>query len=167
MSADELIPLSRLEAELGISRVDLLLLIRRFALEPVRRGMRTYLSRDDASTLISRAGGDSAEAVAAELVVDDSPLTNLPVPAEAGWYKAELYAELRLFRERLEILERLMRTGIELDSSDLADLLQLKRLPSVENQDGQAFFDRQGLRFWRMNRPGQRSSWRVTTIPAS
>jgi len=141
------------------------LLVRRLGLEPIRRGMRTYLSSEDAAAIMSRVGYDSAEAVSAELVADDLETSNLPVPVESGWYKAELYAELRLFRERLEVLERLMRTGIELDSRDLADLLQLKRLPMVEQEDDHAYFDRQGLRFWRISRRGQRTSWRVTPIP--
>ena len=165
MAADEFIPLSRLEAELGISRVDLLLLIRRLGLEPMRRGMRTFLSSHDASMLVARISGEGAESVAAELVLEETPVSELPVPVEPQWFKADLYADLRLFRERLEILERLVRTGIEIDSGELADLLKLKRLPTVEHQGDVSFFDRQGLRFWRMSRTGQRLSWKVTAIP--
>ena len=156
MAADEFVPLSRLEAELGISRVDLLLLIRRLGLDPMRRGMRTFLSNHDAAMLVSRMAGDGTESVAAELVLEESPVSQLPVPIEPQWFKADLYADLRLFRERL------VRTGIEIDSRELADLLQLKRLPAVEQQGDAAFFDRLGLRFWRRNRPGQRLSWKVT-----
>jgi hypothetical protein len=162
MAVDEFVPLSRLEAELGISRVDLLLLIRRLGLEPMRRGMRTFLSNKDAAMLASRFSGEGTESVAAELVLEESPVSQLPVPIEPQWFKADLYADLRLFRERLEILERLVRTGIEIDSRELADLLQLKRLPAVEQQGDVAFFDRLGLRFWRRSRPGQRLSWKVT-----
>ena len=161
-STDELIPLSRLESELGISRVDLLLLIRRLGLEPIRRGMRTFLKPGDASTLVSRVSGDPAESVAAELVLEEPSVHSLPVPVEGHWYKADLYADLRLFRERLEILERLVRTGIEVESKELAELLQLKRLPAVVNDGEIPYFDRQGLRFWRISRPGQRQSWKVT-----
>jgi hypothetical protein len=166
MAADALIPLSRLEADLGISRVDLLLLIRRLGIEPIRRGMRTFLNPADAAALVNRSVGDSAEAVAAELVLDEPSMNTLPVPMEGHWFKAERYADLRLFRERLEILERLVRTGIEVDSRELAELLELKRLPSLDGSLQHPYFDRQGLRFWRMNRPGQRLSWRITAIPA-
>lgn len=165
-SSDELIPLSRLEAELGISRVDLLLLIRRLGLEPVRRGMRTFLGSGDAATLVNRAGTDPGEAVAAELVLDEPAVHHLPVPTDGNWFKADLYADLRLFRERLEILERLVRTGIEVDSRELAELLQLKRLPPVVADGPVPYFDRQGLRFWRISRPGQRLSWKVTSHDA-
>ena len=162
----ELIPLSRREAELGIGRVDLLLLIRRLGLEPIRRGMRTFLSSGDAATLVNRAGGDPAETVAAELVLEEPSVHHLPVPTDGNWYKADLYADLRLFRERLEILERLVRTGIEVDSRELAELLQLKRLPPVVGDGQLPYFERQGLRFWRINRPGQRLSWKVTSDDA-
>ena len=161
--SDELIPLSRLEAELGISRVDLLLLMRRLGLEPIRRGMRTFLGSSDAATLVTQAGADPGEAVAAELVLDEPTVHQLPVPTDGNWYKADLYADLRLFRERLEILERLVRTGIEVDSRELAELLQLKRLPPVAGAGPVPYFDRQGLRFWRISRPGQRLSWKVTS----
>jgi hypothetical protein len=160
---DELIPLSRLESELGISRVDLLLLIRRLGLEPMRRGMRTFLGSSDAAVLVSRVSADPGETVAAELVLDEPVVHhNLPVPIDSNWYKADLYADLRLFRERLEILERLVRTGIEVESRDLAELLQLKRLPAVVTDAAIPYFERQGLRFWRISRPGQRQSWKVT-----
>jgi hypothetical protein len=160
--SDELIPLSRLEAELGISRVDLLLLMRRLGLEPIRRGMRTFLGSSDAATLVTHAGADPGEAVAAELVLDEPTVHQLPVPTDGNWFKADLYADLRLFRERLEILERLVRTGIEVDSRELAELLQIKRLPPVAGDGPVPYFDRQGLRFWRISRPGQRLSWKVT-----
>lgn len=165
MPGEDLIPLSRLEVELGISRVDLLLMVRRLGLEPIRRGMRTCLRAADAATLVSRASAEGGEPVAAELVLDEPTVADLPVPASGHWYKADLYADLRLFRERLEILERLVRTGIEVDSRELAELLQLKRLPAVLVTEDGSYFDRQGLRFWRINRPGQKLSWRVTAIP--
>jgi len=89
----------------------------------------------------------------------------LPVPRDAAWFKADLYADLRLYRERLEILERLMRTGIEIDSRELADLFQLRRLPAVQFDGEAAYFDRLGMRFRRRSRPGQRLSWRVCPAP--
>lgn len=165
MAGDDLVPLARLESELGISRVDLLLLLRRFGLEPVRRGMRTFLSTEDARTLVGSVGPDARQALVAELVPDTASVPALPVPTEATWFKADLYADLRLFRERLEILERLMRTGIEIESRELADLFQLKRLPAVQLQGDAAYFDRLGMRFWRRSRPGQRPSWRVAALP--
>lgn len=165
MASEEPVPLARLESELGISRVDLLLLLRRLGLEPIRRGMRTFLSPQDAQTLVRSVGPDGREALVAELVPDSAPVTQLPVPSEAPWFKADLYADLRLFRERLEILERLMRTGIEIDSRELADLFQLKRLPAVQVHGEIAYFDRLGMRFWRRSRPGQRLSWRVSAAP--
>lgn len=165
MAREELVPLARLESELGISRVDLLLLLRRLGLEPIRRGMRTFLSAEDANTLVSSVGPDGREAIVAELVPEAAPDSPLPVPREAAWFKADLYADLRLYRERLEILERLMRTGIEIESRELADLFQLKRLPAVQVQGEVAYFDRLGMRFWRRSRSGQRLSWRVSTVP--
>lgn len=165
MANEDLIPLARLESELGISRVDLLLLLRRLGLEPIRRGMRTFLSPEDAASLVSSISSDGREAVVAELVPEAAQVGQLPVSSGGAWFKADLYADLRLFRERLDILERLMRTGIEIDSRELAELFQLKRLPAVEFQGDSAYFDRFGLRFWRRSRPGQRFSWRVSAAP--
>lgn len=167
MSSEELVPLARLESELGISRVDLLLLLRRLGLEPLRRGMRTFLSPQDAAALVGSVGANSHVAVVAELVPDAPAANPLSASSDAPWFKADLYADLRLFRERLEILERLMRTGIEIDSRDLAELFQLKRLPPVETHGEAAYFDRLGMRFSRRSRPGQRISWRVSAAPDS
>ena len=48
LAQPDLVPLSQLENDLGISRVDLLLLLRRLGIQPIRRGMRTLLSADQA-----------------------------------------------------------------------------------------------------------------------
>lgn len=161
---DALISLSQLEAQLGISRVDLLLLMRRLGLEPIRKGLRTFLREVDAAVLIERTSAPPAESLTAELVVEEPSLPALPVRAEESWFKADLYADLRLFRERIDILERLVRTGIEVESQPLAELLALKRLPVVLDDRGHPYFDRHGLRFHRMRRRGQRLSWKVSRI---
>jgi len=68
-----------------------------------------------------------------------------------------------LLRERLEILEMLMRSGIELDTRQLCDLLELRRLPAAQPlEDGSTGFIRLGLQFSRSLRQGQRSSWRIS-----
>jgi len=161
--SEELVPLAKLETDLGLSRADVLLLLHRLKLEPVRRGLRTYVQAADVAQLLAAAEAGDAEPVAAELVLDPVGVeASLPVPTgDRDWRKAELYADLRLFRERLDILEQLVRTGIEVESGELADLLQLKRLPSVESLPEGPGFIRRGLRCQRMQRPGQRASWRL------
>ncbi|MBM5795940.1 MAG: hypothetical protein FJ049_07415, partial [Cyanobacteria bacterium M_surface_7_m2_037] len=68
MAQPDLVPLSQLEHELGISRVDLLLLVRRLGIQPIRRGMRTLLSAEQAEQLIAHVGsGASLEPITAEL----------------------------------------------------------------------------------------------------
>ncbi len=87
----------------------------------------------------------------------------LPVPMVDSWGEAARYAQLRLLRERLEILEMLMRSGIELDTRQLCDLLELRRLPAVQPlDDGRSGFVRLGLQFSRQQRMGQRSSWMIS-----
>jgi hypothetical protein len=163
VESQDLVPLAQLEQELGISRVDLLLLLRRLGFQPIRRGMRTLLSAEQAEQLASHVGrGASLETITAELVLDEPGQDNLPVPVGDSWGEAARYAQLRLLRERLEILETLMRSGIELDSRQLCDLLELRRLPVAQPlEDGSMGFVRQGLQFSRSQRPGQRSSWRI------
>jgi hypothetical protein len=163
LAQPDLVPLSQLEQDLGISRVDLLLLLRRLGIQPIRRGMRTLLSAEQAEQLISHVGsGASLEPITAELVFDEPGQDNLPVPVGDSWGEAARYAQLRLLRERLEILEMLMRSGIELDSRQLCDLLELRRLPAAQPlEDGSIGFIRLGLQFSRSPRLGQRSSWRI------
>lgn len=163
----DLVPLSQLEQELEISRVDLLLLLRRLGIQPIRRGMRTLLSREQADQLLAHVGtGASLEPITAELVADHPDQDNLPVPMGQDWGVASHYAQLKLLRERLELLELAMRSGIELDSRHLCELLDLRRLPSPQPfDDGSSGsgFTRLGLRFTRNVRQGQRgSSWLVT-----
>jgi hypothetical protein len=162
----DLVPLSQLEQELGISRVDLLLLLRRLGIQPLRRGMRTLLTADQAEQLAVHVGsGAPLEPITAELVLDEPGQESLPVPMADSWGEAARYAQLRLLRERLEILETLMRSGIELDSRQLCDLLELRRLPAAQPfDDGSIGFMRMGLMFARSQRLGQRSSWRISKV---
>ena len=66
LAQPDLVPLSQLENDLGISRVDLLLLLRRLGIQPIRRGMRTLLSADQAEQLAAHVGsGASLETITA------------------------------------------------------------------------------------------------------
>ena len=165
MDEAELIALSQLEQELGISRVDLVLLLRRLGIQPVRQGLRMLLRREQAEQLAAQlSGGGALETIQAELLPedDDPGREALPVPVGGVWDEAARYAQFRLLRERLEILETLLRSGIEVDSRQLCELLELRRLPPLQRwPDGSQGFERQGLRFLRHQRPGQRSSWRL------
>jgi len=170
VAQQDLVPLSQLEQELEISRVDLLLLLRRLGIQPIRRGMRTLLNRDQADQLMTHVGSGAAlEPITAELVADHQSHDNLPVPIGDDWGVASRYAQLRLLRERLEILELAMRSGVELDSRQLCELLDLRRLPSAiafEDGNGHGFI-RLGLRFCRIQRNGQRgSSWQISKASA-
>ena len=153
MAQPDLVPLSQLEHDLGISRVDLLLLLRRLGIQPIRRGMRTLLSAEQAEQLISHVGsGASLEPITAELVFEEPGQDNLPVPVGDSWGEAARYAQLRL-----------LRSGIELDTRQLCDLLELRRLPAAQPlEDGAMGFIRLGLQFSRSLRQGQRSSWRIS-----
>ncbi len=164
MATEELIALSQLEAELGISRVDLLLVMRRLGIDLIRRGMRTLLRSADAERLrLHLDKAETLEPISAELVLENSGGDRaLPVPVVQGWEKAEQFAGLKLLHERLQVLEHLQRTGIELDTSQLCQVLELRRPPSLIRTDDGMHFERMGLRFQRMDRAGQRSSWRVS-----
>ena len=148
--ADEMLTLSRLESELGLSRAEILVLAQRIGITPERRGLRTFLRASDVSRLRAAATGEGGELVATELELvqahGESDASSLPVVSgESNWMKAEQFADLRLFRERLEILEQLVRTGIEVDSRELADLLQLRRLPPLQDLCDGKGFERRGF----------------------
>jgi hypothetical protein len=164
LATEELIALSQLESELGISRVDLLLVMRRLGIDLIRRGMRTLLRSADAERLkVHLDKAETLETITAELVLENSGGDGaLPVPVAQGWEKAEQFAGLKVLHERLQVLEHLQRTGIELDTAELCQVLELRRPPTLVRSDSGMYFERMGLRFQRMNRAGQRSSWRVS-----
>ena len=166
--AEAMISLSQLEDQLKISRVDLLLLMRKLGLEPIRRGMRTFLHSDDADRLIQQLRSSSGlEPITAELVMEQPESALVPLSADDQWESAQRFASLKLLRERLDLLEQLVRTGIELDSRQICEVLDLRRLPQLQRVDRDVFFDRYGLRFWRQERIGQRVGWKVTYSQSS
>lgn len=168
MSAEAMIPLSQLEDQLEISRVDLLLLMRKLGLEPIRRGMRTFLRSDEADRLIRQlSSGRGLEPITPELVIEQPESALVPMSTDGQWESAQRFASLKLLRERLDVLEQLLRTGIELDSRQLCEVLELRRVPQLQYVDKGAFFDRYGLRFWRQERVGQRVGWKVTYSQSS
>lgn len=163
-----MISLSQLEDQLKISRVDLLLLMRKLGLEPIRRGMRTFLHSDEADRLIKQLRSSSElEPITAELVMEQPESALVSLSADGQWESAQRFASLKLLHERLDLLEQLVRTGIELDSRQICEVLELRRLPQLQRVDRDVFFDRYGLRFWRQERLGQRVGWKVTYSQSS
>jgi hypothetical protein len=163
MGAQAMVPLSELEGQLEISRVDLLLLMRRLGLEPLRRGMRIFLGLSDAQRLIQyldATGG--AEAIPADLQSSPPPASPAPLSPAEAWEQPQRLVSLRRLRERVDLLEQLLRTQIELDSRQLCEVLELRRLPPLQRDETGVFFERYGLRFWRRMRAGQRVGWKVT-----
>jgi hypothetical protein len=155
----DLVPLRQLEAELGLERAELLLLLRQHRIEPVHKGLRTYLSVDQVEQLRSHSRKDS----------DGGALTVLelePAAAQAGphWSEAGQFAQVRLLRERLELLLLCADRGLLLESGELAPLLGLRRVAARDQDHEGGFFDRYGLRFRRQDRPGQRSAWRIISL---
>jgi hypothetical protein len=95
-------------------------------------------------------------------VIDDAPL--VPLNATYGQEDEDLrkYSKLRLLRERIEVLDLLQESGVELPSQEICSLLDLKRLPPLEKlEDGRDGFQRMGLEFLRIRKDGQRSAWKV------
>ena len=56
MNSNQVVSLGTLEADLGLSRVDLLLVIREVGIEPIRKGMRTWIRQDQVSVLYKHLG---------------------------------------------------------------------------------------------------------------
>ena len=172
MNSSQVVSLGTLEADLGLSRVDLLLVIREVGIEPIRKGMRTWIRQDQVSLLYHHLGkSNPQEPLIAEVgptaVIGDAPL--VPLNTSVGQDEEDLrkYSKLRLLRERIEVLDLLQGTGVELPSQEICSLLELKRLPPLEVLgDGIDGFQRMGLEFQRIRRDGQRASWKVQK-PAS
>ena len=162
------ISLGNLEADLGLSRVDLLLAMREAGVEPLRRGMRTWVRQDEVPRIYEHLGRANpresleAEVISVESNTVDSALTRTSAPPENVDEDLKKYSKLRLLRERIEVLDLLEKTNIELSSQEICNLLDLKRIPSLANTgEGTLAFQRMGLTFTKVNRPGQRSAWRI------
>ena len=161
MEQQAVISLGSLEASLGLSRVDLLLAIRELGIQPVRKGMRTWIKQEETGLIYQHLGRtDPKEPLIAEVVtVEPTSRDNeLMVPDnQGGDYVDEefkKYSGLRLLRERIEVLDLLRSTAIEMTSHEICSLLELKRLPLQTLDDGAVGFRRMGLEFEKVSRPG-------------
>ena len=169
MSSQQVVSLSSLESDLGLSRVDLLLIIRELGIEQILRGMRTWIRQDETGRIYDHLGrSNPKEPLVAEVVMVDTNTdhhqlitseANTRLPLEDDVRK---YSKLRLLRERIEVLELLKRTQIELTGNEICSLLEIKRLPQTgQLASGQVGFQRMGLEFERINRNGQRTAWLI------
>ena len=71
-TSNQVVSLGTLEADLGLSRVDLLLVMRELGLEPVKRGMRTWINQDEANSLYKHFGkSNPREPLIAEVVPEN------------------------------------------------------------------------------------------------
>ena len=173
MNSTQVVSLGTLEADLGLSRVDLLLVIRELGIEPIRKGMRTWLRQEEASSLYKHLGKTNPrETLIAEVVqaagMEEGAIVPSAETTADGDEELRKYSKLRLLRERVEVLDLLQRTAVELPSQEICSLLDLKRLPNLETfADGEQGFHRMGLEFLRYRRNGQRTAWRVRKTASS
>lgn len=163
------ISLGNLEADLGLSRVDLLLAMREAGVEPLRRGMRTWVRQEEVPRIYEHLGRSNpresleAEVISVESNAMDSALARTAAPPEDVDEDLKKYSKLKLLRERIEVLDLLERTKIELSSPEVCHLLDLKRIPTlISTGEGALSFQRMGLTFSKVSRPGQRSAWSVS-----
>ena len=168
-TSNQVVSLGTLEADLGLSRVDLLLVMRELGLEPVKRGMRTWINQDEANSLYKHFGkSNPREPLIAEVVPENDREDRQLAPTGTAGPDNEddlkKYSKLRLLRERIEVLELLSNSNIELSSHEISTLLDLKRLPTLQMfSDETQGFQRMGLDFIRIRREGHRTSWKVRT----
>ena len=170
MSSQQAVSLGSLEADLGVSRVDLLLVIRELGIEPIRRGMRTLIPQDETGRIYDHLGRTNpkeplvAEVITVETITHNHGLvatetTSTEQPLEDDVRK---YSKLRLLREKIEVLDLLKTTQIELTGHEICSLLEIKRLPQTEQlSSGRRGFQRMGLEFERIQRARQRTAWLV------
>lgn len=171
MNASQVVSLGSLEADLGLSRVELLLMIRELGIEQIKQGMRTWIRQEEASRLYQHLGkSNPKEPLLAEVVqatsMDERAMVPFDTPLGHGEEELRRYSKLRLLRERIEVLDLLQTTAVELPSHEICSILDLKRLPPLESlSDGAQGFQRMGMEFERIRRGGQRSAWRVRRPP--
>ena len=158
-STDALVSLRELESELGLERSELLLLLRELRAAPIHRGLRTYVSQAEVSRLRNHINGRPEPG--SLTVLELEPAAHQPSPT---WPQADHFAQLRLLRERLELLLLCADRNIWLESGELAALLGLRRVVAKDQDETGPYLERYGLRFRRLERPGQRSAWQVSAI---
>lgn len=167
MNANQVVSLGSLEADLGLSRVDLLLIIRELGIEQIKQGMRTWIRHEEASRLYQHLGkSNPREPLIAEVVPISTPVDAAALATttenETGDEELRKYSKLKLLRERIELLDLLQSTEVELASQEICTVLDIKRLPPTDhlgnNQEG---FRRMGLEFIRIKRDKHRTSWKV------
>ena len=169
MSSQQAVSLGSLESDLGLSRVDLLLVMRELGIEPIRRGMRTWIRQEETGRIYDHLGrANPKEPLVAEVVTVETNSTHHELattktssepPIEDDVRK---YSKLRLLRERIEVLDLLKTTQIELTGHEICSLLEIRRLPQTEQlSSGRRGFHRMGLEFVRISRAGQRTAWLV------
>ena len=174
MNSNQVISLGSLEADLGLSRVNLLLIIRELGIEQIKQGMRTWIRHEEAKRLYQHLGkSNPQEPLVAEVVPistpeDSAALTTTTSGIEAGDADEELrkYSKLKFLRERIEVLDLLQSTAIELSSQEICAVLDMKRLPPSEDLgNAEEGFRRMGLEFIRIKRDKHRTSWKVRGSP--
>ena len=172
MSAQKVVSLGSLESDLGLSRVDLLLIIRELGIEPVRKGMRTWIKQEETNEIYTHLGRNNPEEpLIAEIVTIDTQeqfdslafsRNQTTKEINDGNESFKTYSQLRLLRERIELLDLLKTTSIEVPTSDLCALLNLKRVPTLtELPNHKTGFSRMGLVFEKISTEGKRIAWKV------
>lgn len=169
MSSQQAVSLGSLESDLGLSRVDLLLVMRELSIEPIRRGMRTWIRQEETGRIYDHLGrANPKDPLVAEVVTVETNSTHHELVTTETSTEPRIeddvrkYSKLRLLRERIEVLDLLETTQIELTGHEICSLLEIRRLPqTTQLSSGQRGFHRMGLEFERINRAGQRTAWLV------
>ena len=114
MSSQQAVSLGSLESDLGLSRVDLLLVMRELSIEPIRRGMRTWIRQEETGRIYDHLGrANPKDPLVAEVVTVETNSTHHElVTTETGTEPrieddVRKYSKLRLLRERIEVPLRL------------------------------------------------------------
>ncbi len=168
MNSNQVVSLGSLEADLGLSRVDLLLIIRELGIEQIKQGMRTWIRQEEANRLYQHLGkSNPREPLVAEVVPismpDDAAALATTTGNETGDEELRKYSKLKLLRERIELLDLLQSTEVELASQEICTVLDIKRLPPTNDLgNDQEGFRRMGLKFIRIKRDKHRTSWKVS-----
>jgi hypothetical protein len=132
--------------------------------------MRTLIPQDETGRIYDHLGRTNpkeplvAEVITVETINHNHKLvatetTSTEQPLEDDVRK---YSKLRLLREKIEVLDLLKTTQIELTGHEICSLLEIKRLPQTEQlSSGRRGFQRMGLEFERIQRDRQRTAWLV------
>ena len=169
MSESQLLSLATIEKQLKVSRTELLVAIKKLKLEPIRRGMRTWINEEQIDIIKKHFNESNIEIIPAKSIdaewIESTQVEKVGIinAIENNEYlQFEIFRKIRLVREKAELFELLERTGFLISTKEMCQILEIKKPPVCNINDEQGSgFSRNGILFKKVKRNGERLLWKV------